>query len=559
MEKFSDLNFSPPIAKAIADMGYTVPTPVQAQTLPILLAGPTDLLGMAATGTGKTAAYGLPLLEQIDATKRVTQSVVLCPTRELAIQVTEHLNMMGKHKKVSALAIYGGAGYMDQLHGLKRGAYIIVATPGRLIDHVKRGALKLDSVTTLVFDEADEMISMGFKDSLEFILQQINAEKCHRWMFSATMNSDLRRIADTYLRAPKLVQVNRTEMLSGTVRQIYYTVQEHNKPMAICRIIDIADDFYGLIFCQTKALVTDLTDYLKMRGYKVDSLHGDKNQREREQTLDLFKRKAVNILVCSDVAARGLDVKDLTHVINFSIPFEFDSYVHRIGRTGRSGKAGLALSLVTPGQRHVISRIENRTKTRMEVGTFPNQTQITQKKIAALLPKFAEEKGHTEAAEILSPEWKKALESMSKEEVAARFVAMAHPEWFEDAKQDLNHTEREYRGGGGNRRIFPQNRGGGGGGGYGRGRGDDRGGRPSGPPRYGAPRGSDRFERPRHSSTPHRSSGGPDASSAPEGMPVARPAGHRPGGPRKFFQKGKPTAPYKGGKAKAAPAIPAAK
>ncbi len=453
MENFSELNLSDPIAKAIAEMGYTKPTPVQAAVLPILLGPATDLLGMAATGTGKTAAYGLPLLERIDVTKRVTQGVVLCPTRELAIQVAEHINLMGKHKKVTALAIYGGAGYMEQLHGLKRGAYIIVATPGRLIDHIKRGTVKLDSVTHMIFDEADEMISMGFKDALEFILQQISTETCRRWMFSATMDTDLRRVADTYLRDAKTVQINRTEMLSGTVSQVYFTVEERNKAKGICRIIDMADDFYGLIFCQTKALVTDLTDYMKMRGYKVDCLHGDKNQREREYTLNLFKKKAVNILICSDVAARGLDVKDISHVINYSIPFEFDSYVHRIGRTGRSGKAGLAMSLIGYGQRHLISRIEAKTKTKMVQGRFPDQKEICAKKVAALLPKFNKSARHEKAALIIGDEWKAALETMTKEEIAARFIAQGNPEWFDDFdRDDLNaQPERDARGHGGRR------------------------------------------------------------------------------------------------------------
>lgn len=448
MENFSELNFSEPIAKAIAEMGFTKPTPVQAQTLPLLLAGPTDFLGLAATGTGKTAAYGLPLLERIDPANRAIQGVVLCPTRELAIQVCEQLNLMGKYKKISSLAIYGGAGYMDQFHGLKRGAHILVATPGRLIDHMKRGSVNLSTVSQIVFDEADEMISMGFKDALEMILQEISVENCRRWMFSATMDADLRRVADTYLRQPKLVQINRTEMLSGTVSQVFYCVDERNKAKGICRIVDMADDFYGLIFCQTKALVTDLVDYMRQRGYRVDCLHGDKNQREREHTLGLFKKRAVNILICSDVAARGLDVKDITHVINYSIPFEFDSYVHRIGRTGRSGKAGLAMSLIGWGQRHLISRIEAKTKTKMVQGRFPEPKDITAKKVAAMLPKFSKGSKFEKAMAMIGDDWKATLEAMSKEEIAARFLAQANPEWFDDLdRDDLNaQPAREPRG-----------------------------------------------------------------------------------------------------------------
>lgn len=447
MESFSELKLSPPLAKAIAEMGFTTPTPIQAQTLPILLEGPTDLLGMAATGTGKTAAYGIPLLEAIDPALRATQAVVLCPTRELAIQVAEQLTLLGQHKRIHAQAIYGGTGYSEQVRSLKRGAYVIVATPGRLIDHLKRGTFSLDAVSTIVFDEADEMISMGFKEDLEFILQQLPPEECHRWMFAATMNSDLRRIADTYLRSPKLVQVNRTEMLSGTVQQVYYTVREKNKPKGLCKVIDMADEFYGLIFCQTKALVVELTEYLKVRGYRVDCLHGDKSQSERERTLALFREKNVNILVCSDVAARGLDVKELTHVINYSLPYEFDSYVHRIGRTGRSGKEGIAISLVSPGQMDLVGRIEKRTKTKFESAVFPSRKDISTKKLARLLPQFQAALGHEKAKDILDATWLEALDGMSKAEIAGRFLALSLPELFDDREKaeeiGLNAGEKD--------------------------------------------------------------------------------------------------------------------
>jgi len=307
-----------------------------------------------------------------------------------------------------------------------------VATPGRLIDHLERGTVSLAGVETVVLDEADEMISMGFKDALEFVLSHVDKEKCRTWLFAATMSPELRRVANTYLKAPKTAEVNRSEMLSGTVTQSYYTVREKNKAKGLCKLIDMSDDFYGIVFCQTKSLVMDLTQYLRSHGHKVDCLHGDKSQFERERTLNLFRDRKINVLVCSDVAARGLDVKDITHVVNFSLPHELESYVHRIGRTGRSGKPGVAISLVAPVQVPMIDRIERHTKTKMQPGTFPSRKVISRKKLARLLPDYQSVGGFEKAREILDENWMRTLEGMSKQDIAARFLALAYPELFDD-------------------------------------------------------------------------------------------------------------------------------
>ena len=374
-------------------------------------------------------------MERLDLDKPATQAIVLCPTRELAVQVAGQITLLGKYKRVHAQAIYGGAGYSEQLRGLKRGAFVLVATPGRLIDHLKQGNLSLAEVTTVVFDEADEMLSMGFKEDLEFLLKGLPPGKCNTWFFAATMSSELRRVCDKYLKNPKHAQVNRTEMLSGTVKQLYYTVREKNKPKGLCKLIDMVDDFYGLIFCQTKATVVALTEYLRVRGYRVDCLHGDKNQMERERTLKLFVEKNVNILVCSDVAARGLDVKEITHVINYSLPSDLDSYVHRIGRTGRSGSTGIAMSLVTPTQMGLLARIERMTKTKIEAGMFPTRKDVSAKKLAAFLPRFVQGLGHEKACEVLDENWTKALDGMSKNEIAGRFLAITFPDLFDDREK----------------------------------------------------------------------------------------------------------------------------
>lgn len=427
---FSDLEINPAIIKSIQELGYTEPTPIQAETIPMLLAEPTDFLGLAATGTGKTAAFSIPLLNRIDPELRRVQALVLCPTRELAIQVAQQISLLGKHLGIKALPIYGGAGYGDQIAGLKRGANVVVGTPGRVVDHLEKGTLNLESLSVLVLDEADEMISMGFKDDLTTILETPPEGATNIWLFSATMSPDVRHVADDYLKEPKMVQKNRTEMIPTNLEQIYYATSESNKPEVLCKLIDAAPDFYGIIFCQTKVLVMDLVQYLTERGYKVDCLHGDKDQNARERTMQSFREKRVSMLVCTDVAARGLDVKDITHVINYSIPRELDSYVHRIGRTARSGKTGYALSLVTPSHRALIGRIERVTKSRMKEGKIPTRKEIGVKKIGELLGRFQAQNDFTRATSLLSDEWKQAIAEMDREELAGRFLSLSFPEIF---------------------------------------------------------------------------------------------------------------------------------
>jgi ATP-dependent RNA helicase DeaD len=435
---YKDFNLSPALAAAVEELGYINPTPIQEQTLPLLLEGPTDFLGLAATGTGKTAAFGIPLLEQLNNSHREVQALVLCPTRELAIQVTEQLNLLGKHKKLRAVPIYGGAGYGDQIRGLRQGAQIVVATPGRLIDHLERGTVELDNVQTVILDEADEMISMGFKDDIESILESMPEGGYNTWLFSATMSKEVRKVADRFLSEPKTVQINKTEMLSGTVQQVFFKVREGDKVDILCKLIDSVDDFYGLIFCQTKSLVMDLTRELGGRGYKVDCLHGDKDQNQRERTMRAFKSRDVNVLVCTDVACRGLDVKDLTHVVNYSIPRELDNYVHRIGRTGRSGKAGVAWSLVTPSHMGLVGRIEKMTKSTMELGTIPTRRDIGRKKVSKLLGKFqgVQNHEHVRVEQLLDESWLQAIETMSKAEIAARLLTLTFSDIFVDHEKE---------------------------------------------------------------------------------------------------------------------------
>lgn len=443
MNTFKELSISENILKAIADQGYESPTPIQAQTLPILLGDRTDFLGLAATGTGKTAAFSIPMLEKIELRSREVQALVLCPTRELAVQVTEQINHLAKHTGARATAIYGGAGYIEQLNTLRRGVAIVVGTPGRIVDHLERGTLKLDNLKVMILDEADEMISMGFAEDMELILGKTPRATCNTWLFSATMNPQVSRLTKKYLVNPKEVRINKTEILSGTVEQLFYIVRESDKPEILCKLIDAADAFYGIIFCQTKMGVTQLAALLAEKGYKVDSLHGDKDQKSREHTLRAFRDRKVQILVCTDVAARGIDVKDITHVVNYSVPFEMDSYVHRIGRTARSGKTGIAMNLVSPSQKRLISNIERFTKSQMTPGQIPTRREIGLKKINALLPKFQAQPNATRAQEILNREWKQKLAEMSSEQVAAHFLALMMPDLFTERERSNDHARYE--------------------------------------------------------------------------------------------------------------------
>ncbi|MGZ3742190.1 MAG: DEAD/DEAH box helicase, partial [Bdellovibrionota bacterium] len=435
MTKFQDLNISAEIMRAITELGYEQATPIQAETLPLLLAGDTDYLGLAATGTGKTAAFGIPLLERIDRETRGVQALILCPTRELAIQVAGQIDLLGKYLGIKALPIYGGTGYGDQIYGLKNGATVVVGTPGRVVDHIEKGTLSLRNLKTLVLDEADEMISMGFQEDLEAVLRAAPEGQANIWLFSATMGAEVKHVADAYLKNPQRVQINKTEVLSSTVEQIFFKTHEYDKPELLCRLIDAADDFYGIVFCQTKALVADVTTFLAGKGYKADCLHGDLDQTARDRVMKAFRDRRISVLVATDVACRGLDVKDVTHVVNYSIPRELDNYVHRIGRTARSGKAGIAFSLVTFSHRELIGRIERLTKSKMKEGTVPSHKDIALKRVNKVRAAF-EASPQGRATAILPEDWKQALGEMTQEDIAGRFLAMMMPDLFAEKKTE---------------------------------------------------------------------------------------------------------------------------
>ncbi|MBL7687287.1 MAG: DEAD/DEAH box helicase [Bdellovibrionaceae bacterium] len=376
IETFADLNLSEELLSSLVKMGYEKPTPIQTACVPVLLDSATDVVALARTGTGKTAAFGIPLIERLDAGKKSIQALVLCPTRELCVQVSKSLTEIGAGKRVRVLSIYGGDSYRRQRDGLARSPHIVVATPGRLIDLLDQGEVPLKSVQTIVLDEADEMISVGFKDALDQILRTMEGEDHRTWLFSATMSREVKRVQENFLPKAKLIDARGGEE-KPRIRQQYMLTFEEDRFEALKRYLLIHSDFYGLIFCQTKAEVVALEEELKRDGFKVASLHGDKVQRDRESVFAAWKKHEVSIVVATDVAARGLDVQGLTHVVNMSLSREFETYVHRIGRTGRAGREGIALTFVWPKRMALLKQLESRIGEKLEFVHVPDAAEVS--------------------------------------------------------------------------------------------------------------------------------------------------------------------------------------
>jgi ATP-dependent RNA helicase DeaD len=430
---FAELSLRPEILRSISEMGFETPSPIQAQAIPLMLGKDVDFLGLAGTGTGKTAAFAIPLLERVDVKVRAVQALILCPTRELAQQVAGQISLLGKYLRVKVATVYGGAPYGEQIAALRGGAQIVVGTPGRVIDHLDRATLNLDAVRTLILDEADEMFSMGFKEEIDRVILKIGDDS-NTWLFSATMSPEVRRVVQSSLHDPVTVQVSKSNTLAAGVEQLYFRVNEGEKPETICKLIEAADEFYGLIFCQTKALVADLTRFMLDRGYKVDCLHGDMDQSSRERTMQAFRDKKLKVLICTDVAARGLDVKDITHVVNYSLPRELESYVHRIGRTARSGKTGIVMNLVTFSHRHLLGRIEQHTRAQMKEAFIPGKREIAAKKVARLLPVFMDQPVASRVMDVMGEDFRTELAALTPEEIASRFIIMMMPDIFGGAE-----------------------------------------------------------------------------------------------------------------------------
>jgi len=375
------------VVAALNDVGYETPTPIQAQTIPVILGG-ADLLGQAQTGTGKTAAFALPLLSKIDVELRATQALVLAPTRELAIQVAEAFQKYAaKMPGFHVLPIYGGQSYTPQLKGLKRGAHVVVGTPGRVLDHVKSGALNLDSLKFLVLDEGDEMLQMGFVDDIEFLFQQAPAEK-QVALFTATLPHAIRRIAQTHMRDPREISVQSRGEAAPKIRQRYWLVSGLHKLDALTRLLEAEKFDAILVFVRTKIETMELAQRLEARGFAASALNGDMEQRQREQTIAQLKNGKIDILIATDVAARGLDVERISHVINYDIPYDSETYVHRIGRTGRAGREGDAILFVSPRERNMLRIIERVTRQQIEEMKMPSVADVNELRVVKFKEKI---------------------------------------------------------------------------------------------------------------------------------------------------------------------------
>ena len=384
LQGFIELGLTPRVLRAVEALGFEEPTPVQRQVIPPLLAG-KDVIVQAQTGSGKTAAYGIPIAEMIDGMQPVVQSLVLSPTRELALQVSVHLSQIGQFQGITVLPVYGGQSYDRQIRTLRRGAQVVVATPGRLLDLLERRALAPDGVRQLVLDEADEMLAMGFLEDVERILGQVSQE-CQTALFSATMPQDILRLSASYLRQPERIILSQPRAVTvPTVEQSYYLVPRPFKVEALTRLLDMASPQLALVFCATKQMTTDLAGELQSRGYRAEALHGDMTQGQRESVMEAVRGGRIEALVATDVAARGLDIPEVSHVFNFDIPQDSDRYVHRIGRTARAGRTGEAVTLITPREASLLKTIERVIGARIQRRELPTVGELEERAQAALV------------------------------------------------------------------------------------------------------------------------------------------------------------------------------
>ena len=419
MNLFSESNLSPEIIKAVGELGYESPTEIQKQTIPFILSDIRDLIALAQTGTGKTAAFSLPILDMIDDTSRKIQLLVLAPTRELALQIAKDIKNYSKYlPNVKTTAVYGGSSITDQIRNLREKPQIIVGTPGRVIDLINRKALDFSQIHWLVLDEADEMLSMGFKDDLETILSETPETK-QTLLFSATMNKEVERISKNYLTNPHRISVGSINAVKKNIKHEYYVVNYRQKKEALKRLIDANPNQYSIIFCRTKMETQDVADFLMQNGYAADALHGDLSQAQRDTVMKKFRLKNIDILVATDVAARGLDVNSLTHVIHYSLPDDPEVFVHRSGRTGRAGKDGISMALIKPEETRKLNQIKSQTKIEIVEKQIPKGEDIIKAQVAGVFEQlFTEHEDFFDFDDSLIPD----LSNFSKEELVHQLL-----------------------------------------------------------------------------------------------------------------------------------------
>ena len=424
MKTFEELGVSPEIRKAIEELGYENPMPVQEEVIPYLLGNGNDVVALAQTGTGKTAAFGLPLIQKIDVKNCVPQALVLCPTRELCLQIAGDLTDYSKYiTDLKILPVYGGSSIDSQIRSLKRGVHIIVATPGRLIDLMERKVAQLATIRDVVMDEADEMLNMGFTDSINAILENIHQDR-NTLMFSATMSSEIARIAKTYLHEAKEITIGTKNEGSKNVNHVAYIVHAKDKYLALKRVVDFYPQIYGIVFCRTRKETQEIADKLIQDGYNADSLHGELSQAQRDLVMQKFRQRHLQLLVATDVAARGLDVNDLTHVINYGLPDDTESYTHRSGRTGRAGKTGISIAIINLREKGRMKEIEHIIKKKFEVSVLPSGQEICQQQLIKVIDDIEKVKVNEEEIEAFLPGIYRKLDWLDKEDLIKRVVSL---------------------------------------------------------------------------------------------------------------------------------------
>lgn len=441
MSNFSKLGLREELLEAVSGLGFTQPTPIQEQTIPLLTANITDLVALAQTGTGKTAAFGLPLLHILDEESLQVQALILCPTRELCMQISSDLQSFAKKMRgVSIVPVYGGAAISTQINSLRRGAHVVVATPGRLKDLIERKAIKLNEVETLVLDEADEMLNMGFRDDIDFILSTTPKEK-QTWLFSATMPPEVASISRNYMNNPQEISVNRKNSGAINIRHMYYMVSNHNRYQALKRIADYQPDIYGIIFCRTKIETQEIAEKLIKDGYDADALHGDLSQAQRDAVMRKFRNRNLQMLVATDVAARGIDVDNVTHVVHYNLPEDVESYTHRSGRTARAGRSGISLAIITPRELDKVRQIERKIGGSFEHSQVPTGIEICEQQLLHLAGKAHDVEVNPDIEKYL-PVILERFADMEKEEVIRRFVSLEFNRFLEYYRNapDLNET-----------------------------------------------------------------------------------------------------------------------
>ena len=424
MKTFEELGVSPEIRKAIEELGYENPMPVQEEVIPYLLGNGNDVVALAQTGTGKTAAFGLPLIQKIDVKNCVPQALILCPTRELCLQIAGDLTDYSKYiTDLKILPVYGGSSIDSQIRSLKRGVHIIVATPGRLIDLMERKVAQLATIRDVVMDEADEMLNMGFTDSINAILENIPQDR-NTLMFSATMSPEIARIAKTYLHEAKEITIGTKNEGSKNVNHVAYIVHAKDKYLALKRVVDFYPQIYGIVFCRTRKETQEIADKLIQDGYNADSLHGELSQAQRDLVMQKFRQRHLQLLVATDVAARGLDVNDLTHVINYGLPDDTESYTHRSGRTGRAGKTGISIAIINLREKGRMKEIEHIIKKKFEVSVLPSGQEICQQQLIKVIDDIEKVKVNEEEIETFLPGIYRKLDWLDKEDLIKRVVSL---------------------------------------------------------------------------------------------------------------------------------------